>query len=74
MLMALQYTVILAWFVASIVTGTVFVRMSCWIAMVLQTTIFTLSLRRLRSLIAKVNDSENDETNFTTNVPLLNYN
>lgn len=34
-LMLVQYSLILAWFVTSLVIGTVFVRMSCWMVMVI---------------------------------------
>ena len=80
-LMALQYTLIIAWFITSLAIGTVLVRMSCWMVMTVQTCIFAISLHKLRNLIASVNREENDKkvnedeaTSFTTNVPLLRCN
>ena len=65
-------------FLTSIATGTVLVRISCWTVMVVQTCIFSFSLRRIRSLIAsmKPDDLSDDESqpSFETNVPLLRCN
>ena len=80
-LMFIQYTLIIAWFITSLVIGTVFVRMSCWMVMIVQTCIFAISLHKLRNLIASVNREDDDQrfnedeaTSFTTNVPLLKCN
>ena len=53
-LITLAYTAIAAWTIASLIIGTLFVRMSLWMVQTLQTLIFAVSLYYLRKLIAKI--------------------
>ena len=77
-IVVIQYILIGAWFLVSIAIGTVFVRMSCWTVMIVQTCIFSFALHRIRNSIASVNqdDSFEDENDpsFETNIPLLRCN
>ena len=77
-IVVIQYILIGAYFITSIAIGTVFVRMSCWTVMIVQTSIFSFALHRIRNSIASVNqdDSFEDENypSFETNIPLLRFN
>lgn len=77
-IVVIQYILIGAYFITSIAIGTVFVRMSCWTVMIVQTSIFSFALQRIRNSIASVNqdDSFEDENypSFETNIPLLRFN
>ena len=64
--MVIQYILIAAWFIVSIAIGTVFVRMSCWTVMIVQTSVFSFALHRIRNSIALVqnqDDSFEDDEN-----------
>lgn len=69
-LQVIFYTMTLAWFILSVLSGSLIIRFSINIVFIFLTLVFLVSLYRIKSLIQKVNNVKHFETNHR----LLNLN